>query len=111
MSILCPNCQQVIVSKKEVNNALPLKRFDVPEVICPACEQVSIPTLKSRSLWFVIFLSVLVIFMVLAKQLAEQSGYGANISFIVLVMVYFFVNWLFTYIWPSVIKIELKKLI
>lgn len=91
-----------------MNLILPLKRFDVPEIQCDDCNSVIIPTLKSRSLWFVIFLSVLVVFMAVGKNLAELTPYGANISFIVLVIVYFFVNWLFSYIWPRVIVLEVK---
>lgn len=108
VEIPCPSCQKALISTKEVNQILPLKRFDVPEKKCSACEQVCIPTLKSRSLWFVIFLCVLVVFMAVGKQLAELTPYGADISFIVLVIIYFFVNWLFSYIWPRVISLQVK---
>ena len=46
--------------------------------------------------------------MAVGKRLAELTTYGADISFIVLVIVYFFVNWLFTYIWPRVIALQVK---
>lgn len=108
MDIPCPNCQKALISRNEVNHSLPLKRFDVPEVTCDFCEQVCIPTLKSRSLWFVIFLCVLVVFMAVGKNIAEQTPYGADISLIVLVIIYFFVNWLFSSIWPRVIALEVK---
>lgn len=109
MNIYCPNCQQLLASTKEINHLFPLKRLDVPEVTCSSCQQVSIPTLKSRSLWFLIFLTMLVTFMAVGRALSELTPYGEKGSFLVLILVYIFVNWLFTYIWPKVIKIELKQ--
>tara|TARA_R110002050_G_scaffold129217_2_gene250699 strand:- start:1500 stop:1826 length:327 start_codon:yes stop_codon:yes gene_type:complete len=108
VDILCPSCQKALIPRDYVNHILPLKRFDVPEIQCDDCDSVIIPTLKSRSLWFVIFLCVLVIFMAFGKQLAELTPYGADISFIVLVIVYFFANGVFSYIWPRVIALQVK---
>jgi uncharacterized membrane protein len=94
--------------RSDVNRLLPLKRFGLAEVKCNNCAQVCISTVKSRSIWFVIFMMTLILLMLTGKQLAQIAGYSSDVSFIVLIVVYVLVNWLFSYIWPRVISIELK---
>jgi hypothetical protein len=108
MNILCPNCQSALISKSDVNKLLPLKRFGLSEVKCKSCGSLCVSTGKSKSIWFAIFLATLIFLMLTGKQLVEFSGYDSDVGIIVLLVVYFFVNWLFSYIWPKVISIDLK---
>mgnify|MGYP000102420996 FL=1 len=108
MNIQCPNCQSFLLSRNDVNKLLPLKRFGVSEIKCKTCGETSVSTQTSRSIWFVIFMVTLICLMLTGKQVVEVTGHSSELSFVVLVVVYFFVNWLFSYIWPKVLSIELK---
>ena len=46
--------------------------------------------------------------MLIGKQIVEVIGYNSELRFVVLIFIYFFVNWAFTFIWPKVVSIELK---
>lgn len=108
MNIQCPNCKSVLLPRSDVNKLLPLKRFGASEIQCKSCGEISISSQKSRSIWFVIFMTVLIGLMLIGKQIVVVTGYEAELKFVVLVAVYFFVNMIFSYIWPKVISIELK---
>lgn len=108
MNIQCPNYQSILLSRNDVNKLLPLKRFGLSEIKCKSCGKSSVSTQTSRSIWFVVFMVTLIGLMLTGKQVVEVTGHSSELSFIVLVVVYFFVNWLFSYIWPKVISIELK---
>ncbi len=108
MNIQCPNCQSVLLSRSDVNKLLPLKRFSVSEIQCKNCGKTSISSQVSRGIWFVLFLTTLIVFMLIGKQIVEVTGYNSELRFVVLIFIYFFVNWAFSYIWPKVVSIELK---
>ena len=108
MNIVCPNCQKTLISSREVNKSLPLKQFGQSEIKCENCGSLCGSTLKSRSIWFAVFLATLILSMLAGKQLVESAGYDSTASIIALLGVYFFVNWLFSNLWPRVIAIELK---
>ncbi|TWX72926.1 hypothetical protein [Colwellia sp. C1TZA3] len=108
MNILCPKCQNALISTSDVNKLLPLKRFGLSEVKCKNCGSLCVSSQKSKSIWFAVFLTTLILLMLAGKQLVEMSGYDSDARIIVLLVVYFFVNWLFSYIWPKVISVELK---
>ncbi len=108
MNIICPNCKSTLILSSEVNKLLPFKRFGISEVQCQSCGKSSTSSLKSRSIWFTAFIATLILLMLAGKQLAHLAGYSSGVSSIVLVIIYIFVNWLFSYVWPKVISIELK---
>jgi len=108
MNIQCLNCEKTLLSRSDVNKLLPLKRFGASEIQCENCGKTSISSQKSRSIWFVTFMAVLIVAMIAGKKIVEVSGYNSELKFIVLFAVYFSVNILFSYLWPRVISIELK---
>jgi len=108
MTILCPNCNNTLLSRSDVNKLLPLKKFGLSEVKCSTCNMNSISTPESRGIWFFIFMAVLMLLMVIGKQVVQVTGFSSEAKIIVIFVGCFFVNWLFSYIWPRVITIKLK---
>jgi hypothetical protein len=108
MDIACPSCNASLFSRSEASKILPLKRWSLATYTCPKCGCKCTSTQSSRTIWFMAFMSVIILFLLIANQLQLLIQSYILAKVIYFVALYFCLSKCFTSLWTKVISLKVK---